>query len=101
MKTTFTARHFNSSEQLKEFCISSVEKLEQYYDRITNCDIVLEPTSDEEDSQQAEIKINVPNSFITVKEQAPTYEQAMNLALDNAARQLKKYKEKNFDPRRA
>jgi ribosome-associated translation inhibitor RaiA len=43
----------------------------------------------------------VPSSFITVKEQAPTYEQAMNLALDNAARQLKKYKEKHFDPRRA
>ncbi|MGM0589460.1 MAG: ribosome hibernation-promoting factor, HPF/YfiA family [Bacteroidota bacterium] len=96
MKTTFTARHFDSSESLKDYCLTSVEKLTQYYDRIVNCDIVLEPTSDEEDSQQAEIKLNVPQSFITVKEQAPTYEQAMNLAVDNAARQLKKYKDKHF-----
>lgn len=96
MKTTFTARHFESSEKLKNYCVSSVEKLEQFYDRIIACDIVLEPSADEEEPQKAEIKLSVPQSFINVSEQAPTYEQAMNKAMDTITRQLKKYKNKRF-----
>jgi len=97
MKTTFTARHFDCSPDLKEFALSSVEKLEQFFDKILVCDIVLIPGQDNENSAIAELNVKVPKTLINVSEAAPTYEQAISEAVDNAVRQLRKYKTKHFE----
>ncbi|MFD2532404.1 ribosome hibernation-promoting factor, HPF/YfiA family [Gracilimonas halophila] len=94
MKTTFTARHFEASADLQQYCRDSVEKLEQFYDRIVMCDIILEPTPSDENPQQAELIVKVPRKVLTVKESAKTYEQAVHNAIDTISRQLKRYKEK-------
>lgn len=94
MKTTFTARHFEASSQLQEYCRDSVEKLEQFYDRIVMCDIILQPTAADENPQQAELIVKVPRKVLTAKEAGPTYEQAMHNAVEVVSRQLKRYKEK-------
>ncbi|MEQ8525767.1 ribosome-associated translation inhibitor RaiA [Gracilimonas sp.] len=94
MKTTFTARHFEASADLQQYCRDSVEKLEQFYDRIVMCDIILEPTPSDENPQQAEIIVKVPRKILTAKESASSYEQAIHNAVETVSRQLKKYKEK-------
>ncbi|WP_018126504.1 ribosome hibernation-promoting factor, HPF/YfiA family [Balneola vulgaris] len=94
MNISITSRHFDASENLKEFSIGSVEKLEQFYDRIVSCDIILEPTSDPKHPQKAEIIIKVPRKVIAVNEKAETYEKAISDAVDVATRQIKRYKEK-------
>lgn len=94
MKTTFTARHFDASADLQEYCRDYVQKLEQFYDRIVMCDIILEPTPSDENPQQAELIIKVPRKVITVKEAAGTYEQALHNAIETSSRQLKRYKDK-------
>lgn len=94
MKKFFTARHFDASEDLKQFSLDSVEKLQKFYDNIIDVDIVLEPSSSDEEPQMAEINVNVPKSHLKSVETAATYEQAVNEAVDNISRQLKKYKEK-------
>lgn len=96
MKTTFTARHFEASDTLKQYSVDSVQKLDQFYDRILTCDIILEPTPDDEEPQQAELNVKIPQKLINAKEQAQTYEQAMNRVVENVTRQLKKYKNKHF-----
>lgn len=96
MKTTFTARHFQASPDLKNFSLSSVEKLEQFFDKIIVCDIVLEPGQDDDNPNIAELNVKVPNTLINVTEEAPSYEQAIGAAVDNAVRQLRKYKTKHF-----
>ncbi|MDR8391818.1 ribosome-associated translation inhibitor RaiA [Aliifodinibius sp. S!AR15-10] len=96
MKTTFTARHFDASQQLKQYSVDAVQKLDQFYDRIVTCDIILEPTPDDEEPQQAELNVKIPQKLLNAKEKAPTYEQAMNRVVDNITRQLKKYKNKHF-----
>lgn len=96
MKTTFTARHFESSQELKEYCLSAVEKLEQFLDKIIVCDIVLKPSQDDENPSIAELNVKVPKTLINVSEEAPTYEQAMGAAVDTAIRQLRKYKTKYY-----
>jgi len=96
MKTSFTARHFNASEDLKNYCLGSVEKLEQFFDRIMTCDIVLEPGPDEDNPQTAEINVKVPGSFFNASESAPSYEQAVSEVVDIISRQLKKYKAKKL-----
>ncbi len=97
MKTTFTARHFECSQTLKEFSLSSVEKLEQFFDRIIVCDIVLQPGQDDDKPAIAELNVKVPKTLINVKEEAPSYEQAIGQAVDTAIRQLRKYKTKHFE----
>ncbi len=97
MKTTFTARHFDCSPDLKEFSLSAVEKLEQFFDKIVVCDIVLRPGQDDENPSIAELNVKVPKTLINASEEAPTYEQAISEAVDNAVRQLRKYKTKHFE----
>jgi len=97
MKTTFTARHFQSSPELKEFSLSAVEKLDQFYDKIIVCDIVLRPGNDDENPSIAELNVKVPKKLINVSEQAPSYEQAIGSAVDTAVRQIRKYKTKHYD----
>lgn len=97
MKTTFTAIQFDCSQDLKEFSLSSVEKLEQFFDKIIICDIVLKPGQDNDNPSIAELNVKVPNKLINVKEEAPSYEQAIGAAVDTAVRQLRKYKTKHFE----
>lgn len=96
MKTTFTARHFESSKELHAYAEDSVQKLDQFFDRIITCDIILQPVPDDEEPQQAELNVKVPDKLLNAKEKAPSYEQAINKVVDNIARQLKKYKDKRF-----
>lgn len=96
MKTTFTARHFDASKDLHAYAEDSVQKLDQFYDRILNCDIVLQPVPDDENPNQAELNVKVPQKLLNAKEQASSYEQAINMVVDNITRQLKKYKNKRF-----
>ncbi|NGP88078.1 ribosome hibernation-promoting factor, HPF/YfiA family [Fodinibius halophilus] len=99
MKTTFTARHFDPSSDLHTYAEDSVQKLDQFYDRILTCDIILEPVPDDDNPQQAELNVKVPQKLLNAKEQAPSYEQAINMVIDNISRQLKKYKQKTLHQR--
>lgn len=96
MKTTFTARHFDASQDLHAYAEEAVQKLDQFYDRIITCDIILQPVPDDENPQQAELNVKVPQKLLNAKEQAGTYEKAINMVVDNVSRQLKKYKDKHF-----
>ncbi len=96
MNIRFTARHFDASTSLKNYSEDAVTKLEQFYDRIVSCSIVLEPTADNENPQKAEIIIQVPNKVLKATEMAPKYEQAVLAAVENLSRQLKRYKEKKI-----
>ncbi|HEX6981527.1 MAG TPA: ribosome-associated translation inhibitor RaiA [Balneolaceae bacterium] len=99
MKTTFTARHFEPSTELHTYAEDSVQKLDQFYDRIITCDIILEPLADDENPYQAEINMRVPQKLLNAKEQGTSYEQAINEVVENASRQLKKYKQKTLHQR--
>lgn len=94
MKTTFTARHFNASQSLQEYSRDAVEKLENYYDRIVMCDIILQPSKSDENPHKAEINVKVPRKVLNGSAEAASYEQAVHDAVENVIRQLKKYKDK-------
>lgn len=96
MNIRFTARHFDASTSLKNYSEDAVTKLEQFYDRIVSCSIVLEPSADNDNPQKAEIILQVPNKVLKATEKAPKYEQAVLAAVENLSRQLKRYKEKKF-----
>ncbi|MBO6795454.1 MAG: ribosome-associated translation inhibitor RaiA [Balneolaceae bacterium] len=96
MNVTFTARHFEASQNLKNYAQDSVQKLTQYFDRIVSCSIVLAPNADKNAPQKAEIHVKIPNKVLTAEVSAEVYEKAISEAVDNLSRQLKRYKEKKF-----
>ena len=99
MKTTFTARHFDSTPDLHNYAEDAVQKLDQFYDRIITCDIILEPVADDDNPQQAELNVKVPQKLLNATERSTSYEQAINMVIDNITRQLKKYKTKTLHQR--
>ncbi len=96
MTVKFTARHFEASQQLKDYAHEAVEKLPQYFDRIISCTIVLEPSASIKSPQKAEIHLQIPNKTLKAEERSDKYEKAISKAVDTLARQLKRYKEKKF-----
>lgn len=96
MNINFTARHFEASPSLKEYAKEAVTKLEQYFDRIVSCDIVLEPSAETTTPQKAEIHVKIPNKVLTSEVSSEYYEKAISEAVDNLSRQLKRYKTKKF-----
>ena len=96
MTINFTARHFEASQQLKDYAFEAVNKLPQYFDRIVSCTIVLAPTASTKDPQKAEIHIKIPNKTLKAEEQSKKYEIAISSAVDSLSRQLKRYKKKKF-----
>ncbi len=96
MNTNFTARKFDASQQLQDFAIEEVKKLTRFYDDIISCDILLEPTPDNDEPARAELMVKVKQDLLNATEAGPAYEQAIRSAVDNMRRQLIKYKDKRF-----
>lgn len=96
MKTTITSRHFEASEQLKDFANDHLQKLSTVFNRITSCSLVMEDHPDPDYSQSAELIVHIPQKSLTAKSAKNTYEKAIHDVVDNMKRQLKRYKEKKL-----
>ncbi|MGM0506956.1 MAG: ribosome hibernation-promoting factor, HPF/YfiA family [Bacteroidota bacterium] len=97
MKTTFATRHFESKKDLKTYSLNEITKLEQFYDRIVACDVVLEPNEDHDNPCTAELRVKVPKKLLHASESGQTYEQAIHNVVDNLVRQIRKYKTQHVE----
>ena len=99
MRVSFTARHFKTSERLKEFAITEVQRLKKYYDDIVDVEIILDYVKQE---QVAEIVVKVFGQKLAVVEKSQDMYKSITLAVDKLERKLLKYKEKlrQFDKER-
>jgi putative sigma-54 modulation protein len=96
MNRTITARHFKLNDDLKSYVEEKAQKLERYYDNILDMDIVL---GWEKLTRYTELRINVYNKQIVIKEVSDEIRKSFDLALNRAERQLKRYKEKIQTPK--
>ncbi len=99
MRISFTARHFKSSDRLKEFATTEVRRLKKYYDDILDTDIILDYVKQE---QVAEIVVKVYGQKLAIVEKSEDMYKSITLAVDKLERKLLKYKEKlrQFDKER-
>ncbi len=95
MNFKITARHFKLSEELKNYVEEKVKKLDRFHDNILDMDVVL---GWEKLNRYTEIRINVYNKQIVIKEMSEEIRKSFDQALDRAERQLKRYKEKLRKP---
>lgn len=94
MDTRLTARHFNASTRLKEFALTRVEKLERFYDGITDARIVLAKNNASGGNKTAEITLNVRRQSLTAQGHAASYEEAIDRCVSRLRRQILRYKGK-------
>ncbi len=95
MNFNITARRFKLKDDLKNYVEEKAKKLDRYYDNILDLEIIL---GWEKLNRYTEMRINVYNKQIVIKEVSDEIRKSFDLALDRAERQLKKYKEKLRNP---
>jgi putative sigma-54 modulation protein len=95
MKVNLQSVHFNARQDLQDFVQKKLDKLEVFYDRILEAEVILrvENASDKE-NKVAEVKLVIPGNDLVVKKQSASFEQAVDLVAEALERQLKKHKEK-------
>jgi putative sigma-54 modulation protein len=75
---------------------AKLNKLDTFYDRITGGEVFLKLARGEGKMREKllEIKIVVPGAILFVKETARSFEEALDLALNALAEQIKRFKSK-------
>lgn len=95
MNVSIHSAGFNVDEKLESYISKKVGKLETFFDKITHADVYLKLENHEQVKDKVvEIKLNVPGKTIFVAETARTFEESADSAVEVAARQLKRRKEK-------
>ena len=95
MKIMTDSIHFKADQKLLDLIEEKVGKLEKFYDRIVDAEVKLklENTGQVRD-KIVELKVHVPRETLFTTESHKTFEVAVEQAVKQMLRQLKKYKEK-------
>jgi putative sigma-54 modulation protein len=95
MKVQMHSVHFDADQKLLDFIQKRLDKLETFYDRITEGEVILKLNNkDGIDNKTVEIKLLIPGTTLFSQEDAPSFEAAADAATDNLRRQITKHKEK-------
>lgn len=95
MKLQMHSLHFDADQKLVDFIQKKANKLETFYDRIVDGEVIMRVERDEAmDNKIIEIKLNIPGKQLFAKEQAKSFEAGADEAVESLRRQLKKRKEK-------
>jgi putative sigma-54 modulation protein len=95
MKLQMQSVHFDADKKLLDFIQKKMDKLDTFYDKIIDGDVILRIDNDDEKGNKAvNLKINIPGTTLIAKENAETFEEAIDEGVENLKNQLKKTKEK-------
>lgn len=96
MKLQMHSIHFDADQKLIHFIQKKVDKLETFYDRVIDGEVFLRLNNSTIENKTVEIKLNIPGNQLFAKEEAKSFEEAVDVATEALRRQLKKYKVKQM-----
>ena len=92
MKTTIQSLHFTPVEKLNDFLTEKLNELEQAYPAIKTGIACLKLDKTEKvDNKICEIKIEIPGYNLYVKKQLPTFEEAIEQAVEALEKEISKH----------
>ncbi|TGE14566.1 ribosome hibernation-promoting factor, HPF/YfiA family [Hymenobacter elongatus] len=95
MKVKMHSVHFDADQKLLDFIQKRLDKLETFYDRVTEGEVIMKLNNkDGIDNKTVEIKLHIPGTTLFSQEDAASFEAAADAASDNLRRQITKHKEK-------
>jgi len=96
MKLQMHSIHFDADHKLLDFIQKKVDKLETFYDRMVDGEVFLKINNTGVENKTVEIKLNAPGQQLFAKEQAKSFEEATDNAVEALRRQVKKLKLKQM-----
>ena len=93
MKLSIQSIHFTADTKLLDYVQKKCDKLDHFYDRITDGDVFLKLVEGKK-NKSVEIKMRVPGETLVAHEAGTTFEEATDLCVDKLKTQLIRYKEK-------
>ena len=95
MKLRIHSVNFEADQTLLDFIQRKADKLETFYDRIVEGEAYMRTNNNDGiNNKTVELKLFVPGATLFSKEDAPTFEEATDTAVEAMRKQLKKHKEK-------
>ena len=86
--------NFTADAKLIDFAKKRIDKLEQFYDKILNAEIIFKvENASDRINKFAEVKLRIVGDDVVVKKICKTFEEAIDLNVRAAERILKKRKE--------
>ena len=94
MQIRTTARHFDLTDDLKNFAEKQIAKLERYFNQIIDAHLIMEM---EKSRMTAELKMKVYGTVLTSKHRSFDMRDSVERVIDKMEIQLKRYKERLKD----
>jgi putative sigma-54 modulation protein len=95
MKMQMQSIHFDADKGLLAFIQKKADKLETFFDRIIDGEVVMRLEKDlTKENKIVEVKLRIPGVQLFAKTHAESFEKAADLAIEAVRGQLTKQKEK-------
>jgi putative sigma-54 modulation protein len=89
MQVTIESKHSEFNDELREYVHEKVNKLETYYNKIISAEVFMH---DNNGNHEVEIKLNVPEDTLFVREVGVSFPAAVDLAVGTMKNTLVRYK---------
>ena len=96
MRIHIQAIQFTAAEPLTEYIERKVGKLTHYFDRIIDAEVYLSLNSKSSaiKDKVLKVKLNLPGTQLIATDTAKTFEEALDIVVENLKRQVTRHKEK-------
>lgn len=95
MKVNIQSVKFDADRRLIEFVENKMDKLDRFAERATGADVILKLDKDHEKGNKvATITLHLPGADLVADDQAKSFEEAVDNAIDALKRQIERAKAK-------
>ena len=94
MKVQVQSVHFDADTQLIEFIQKKLDKLETFYDRTIDAEVILRLNNEGAENKTVEIKLNLPGEQLFAEKSNGSFEAATDHCTEALRRQIRKHKDK-------
>ena len=91
MKITFSARHFEATEKLRQFASDEIRVLKKYFDGVLNAEVILDEHATQ---KEAEIRVTMLGKTLTAKVAGDDFYKIIPKAVEKVEVQVKSTKAK-------
>jgi putative sigma-54 modulation protein len=96
MKVQVQSIHFDADQKLIDFIQKKLDKLDTFYDRSIDSEVILRLNNEGVENKTVEIKLNVPGDQLFATKTSASFEAATDHCTEALRRQIKKHKEKQL-----
>ena len=94
MKVQVQSIHFDADAKLINFIQKKLDKLETFYDRAIDAEVILRLNNEGVENKTVEIKLNIPGEQLFAEKSNGSFEAATDHCTEALRRQIRKHKDK-------